>query len=180
MSLFVALSGTSYAVANLPARSVGTKQLKPNAVTSGKVKDNALTGAEVNEATLGQVPSAASAASATSAATASSVVPNAIGGAQVADRSLTTNDIAIAAGSTMIDAPSLGPNSCAVIPVYVGVDMANDPVLVIPSDSFAPNLSVSAADDSQPDSFITKICNYDPVTFDAPADEFYWVVFDMP
>lgn len=41
--------------------SVGPKQLKRNAVTGVKVKDNALTGADVNEATLAQVPSAATA-----------------------------------------------------------------------------------------------------------------------
>lgn len=64
IALFVALSGTGYAVVNLPRNSVGPKQLKKNAVTSPKVKNNALTGADVNEGTLGQVPSAASAANA--------------------------------------------------------------------------------------------------------------------
>lgn len=43
LALFVALSGTSYAVSQLPAKSVGTKQLKPNSVTGVKVKDGSLT-----------------------------------------------------------------------------------------------------------------------------------------
>jgi hypothetical protein len=42
LALFIALGGVSYAALNLPARSVGTKQLKKNAVTSAKVKNHAL------------------------------------------------------------------------------------------------------------------------------------------
>lgn len=71
IALGVALGGTSYAVTRLPERSVGKKQLKrqsvtraaiaANAITSGKVVNEALTGADINEATLGQVPSAAAA-----------------------------------------------------------------------------------------------------------------------
>jgi hypothetical protein len=41
-ALFVALGGTSYAVIALPANSVGTKQLKKNAVVSAKVRDGTL------------------------------------------------------------------------------------------------------------------------------------------
>jgi hypothetical protein len=69
-ALFVALSGSSYAVIVLPKNSVGTKQLRNNAVKSGKIADNQVTGADVNEATLSQVPSAASAGSANTANTA--------------------------------------------------------------------------------------------------------------
>ena len=42
VALFVALGGTSYAAASLPADSVGRKQLKQNAVTSQKVKNRSL------------------------------------------------------------------------------------------------------------------------------------------
>ena len=41
LALFIALSGTAYA-ASLPRDSVGTKQLKRNAVTSAKVKNSTL------------------------------------------------------------------------------------------------------------------------------------------
>lgn len=61
IALFVALSGSSYAVIVLPKNSVGTKQLRNNAVKSTKIANNQVTGADVNEATLGEVPSAASA-----------------------------------------------------------------------------------------------------------------------
>ncbi|MEX2465172.1 MAG: hypothetical protein WD428_04760 [Gaiellaceae bacterium] len=61
IALFVALTGSSYAVIVLPKGSVGTKQLRNNAVKSTKIANNQVTGADVNEATLGEVPSAASA-----------------------------------------------------------------------------------------------------------------------
>jgi hypothetical protein len=41
-ALLVALGGTSYAAITLPANSVGTKQLKKNAVNSAKVKNRSL------------------------------------------------------------------------------------------------------------------------------------------
>jgi hypothetical protein len=69
VALIVALGGTSYAVVQLPARSVGSKHLKPkavakahvksNAITSAKVKNGSLTGKDVNEAKLAKVASAA-------------------------------------------------------------------------------------------------------------------------
>jgi hypothetical protein len=79
LALFIALGATAWAVER---NSVGTKQLKNGAVKTGKIakgavttpklRGNAVTGAKVNEATLGQVPSAATAGSAQSAATATS------------------------------------------------------------------------------------------------------------
>ena len=44
IALFVAIGGSSYAVTRLPAGSVGSKQLKKNAVTGAKVKNRSLTG----------------------------------------------------------------------------------------------------------------------------------------
>jgi hypothetical protein len=42
LALFVAIGGTSYAAISLPRNSVGTKQLKKNAVISKKVKNGSL------------------------------------------------------------------------------------------------------------------------------------------
>ncbi|MEA2391318.1 MAG: hypothetical protein QOK31_1427 [Solirubrobacteraceae bacterium] len=42
VALFVALGGTSYAALRLPANSVGSKQIRNNAVSSSKVHDRSL------------------------------------------------------------------------------------------------------------------------------------------
>ncbi len=54
LALFVALGGSSYAVATLNGR-----QLKNRSVRAGKIARNTLTGTEIRESRLGQVPSAA-------------------------------------------------------------------------------------------------------------------------
>jgi hypothetical protein len=54
LALFVALGGTSYAAVKLPAKSVGTKQLKTSAVTSAKVRNNSLLARDFKR---GQLPS---------------------------------------------------------------------------------------------------------------------------
>lgn len=83
-AVFIAVSGGAYASLKLPNNSVGTKQLKKNAVTAQKIKNgsvttaklhqaavtgskvanNSLTGAQINSSTLGTVPNATSAANA--------------------------------------------------------------------------------------------------------------------
>ena len=56
LALAVALGGTSYAAITLPRNSVGTKQLKRNAVTTVKVKDRTLLRKDFKP---GQLPSGA-------------------------------------------------------------------------------------------------------------------------
>jgi hypothetical protein len=70
IAVFIALGGAAYAGVKLKKNSVGTKQLKANAVNGTKVADGSLTGADINSATLGTVPNAANAANATAAGTA--------------------------------------------------------------------------------------------------------------
>jgi hypothetical protein len=52
IALFVALGGAAYAAVNLPANSVGTRQLKNGAVTGAKVGNNAVTSAKVKDGSL--------------------------------------------------------------------------------------------------------------------------------
>lgn len=55
VALFVALGGTSYAAVKIPAKSVGTAQLKGGAVTSTKVKNGSLLAKDFKK---GQLPAA--------------------------------------------------------------------------------------------------------------------------
>ncbi|MEA2482028.1 MAG: hypothetical protein QOJ07_3950 [Thermoleophilaceae bacterium] len=55
-ALVVALGGTSYAAVKLPKNSVGSKQIKSNAVTSPKVKNGSLLAADF---AVGQLPAGA-------------------------------------------------------------------------------------------------------------------------
>lgn len=59
IALFIALGGASYAAIQIPRNSVGTKQLKKNAVTSQKVKNRSLLAADFR---LGQLPRGATGA----------------------------------------------------------------------------------------------------------------------
>lgn len=55
IALFVALGGASYAATQLPKNSVGTKQIKPNAVNSSKVKNGSLVVADFKSSELSQL-----------------------------------------------------------------------------------------------------------------------------
>lgn len=53
IAVFVALGGTSYAVASLPPNSVGNKQLRSNAVTASKVRNGSIGRADLTPSARG-------------------------------------------------------------------------------------------------------------------------------
>jgi hypothetical protein len=117
LALFVALGGSAYAAAtigpsNIKNDAVRSRHIKDgavknpdlgaNSVGTGKVLDNTLTGADINELTLGKVPSAANADSA-----------NSLNGATAADF--------VSAGTVrrfgpVVVSPGQGPNLLSVGP----------------------------------------------------------------
>lgn len=96
LCLFLLLGGGAAVAAGLAKNSVGTRQLKKNAVTTVKVKngaiteakiakgavsaskiaDGSLTGAQIDASTLGTVPSAQTATTASTANVAKSLTPS--------------------------------------------------------------------------------------------------------
>jgi hypothetical protein len=112
LALFVALSGTTYAAANivLPKNSVGTKQLKKNAVTSPKIKNNTVTGADVKESSLGKVPSARNADHATSADSATNAT-NATNAANAAHATTATSATSATSAGNANTLGGLGPSA---------------------------------------------------------------------
>ena len=95
LALAIALSGVGYAAITIPRNSVGTNQLKANAVTSPKVGLNALTGNDIAEATLQGFVRSGSAAGGSLAGTFPNpaIGSGKVGTAEVEDGSLTSADI---------------------------------------------------------------------------------------
>ena len=70
IALTITLSGVGYAAIVLPANSVGAVQIKTNAVRTAELKNGQVKGVDVDEASLGPVPSATNAANAANATNA--------------------------------------------------------------------------------------------------------------
>jgi hypothetical protein len=114
IAVFLVLAGgTAFAANQLGKNTVGSKQLKQNAVSSAKIKKEAVTGAKVKKgsltgadiklSTLGQVPSAAKAGTATNAghATSADTATNA-GHATSADTATNAGHAATADSVSMV------------------------------------------------------------------------------
>jgi hypothetical protein len=78
LALILALGGTAYAATALPKHSVGTPQLKPEAVTAAKVHDRAITGPKLKP----------------NAVTSDKVANGGISRADIADGAVSTNQVA--------------------------------------------------------------------------------------
>jgi len=127
LAVFLLLGGgMAVAAGGLGKNTVGTKQLKKNAVTAEKVKDGSLLGADF---AAGQLPAgpagpagSAGAKGATGATGAAGVVgPNSVNSANVIDESLTSADLgldSVAASEIVND--SVG--SAEIAPGIVGAD----------------------------------------------------------
>lgn len=107
LALVVALSGTAYA-AGLPRGSVGTSQLKGDAVIGNRVKNGSLTGSDIKDRSLS--------------------------GKDVKDRSLTRADL----GNRSVTAPALGAPLMATVRLTPGAPVTSQPsdgsVTAIPWD----------------------------------------------
>jgi hypothetical protein len=133
LALTVALTGASYAAVVLPRTSVGTPQLKANAVKSAKVAPNAIKGVDVAEATLGTVPSANlanSAASATNAANADN-----LDGLDSGSFWKKTDDVQVAPVSGSYSLPSIALVSGTTHRLAAGFTATSDGLCLVRAES---------------------------------------------
>jgi hypothetical protein len=89
LALFLALGGTVYAAGKLNGKAI-----KRNSVPGNRMKSDSITGLQVNESSLGTVPSATNAANATNATNAANAQPIAfahVSGAGVLDAANSKN-----------------------------------------------------------------------------------------
>jgi len=134
VALFFALGGTSIAaVQALPRNSVGTAQLKKDAVVSSKVKADALVGADIQESSLGEVPSASAAKNAEHAKVADSATnaehakvagsaTNALSlGGLLASKYLTKGEAGPMLGAQMFQTATRSDNTFSVLSSIPGV-----------------------------------------------------------
>lgn len=112
LALFIALGGTSYAVTALPKNSVGTQQLKKNAVTGVKVKNGSLSSADFAAGTLLKGDTGASGATGATGATGPQGATGAAGpaGAQYSSvdgdsqtNPIESNAVSVASGTIYLD-----------------------------------------------------------------------------
>jgi hypothetical protein len=144
LALFIALGGTSYAVTALPKNSVGTQQIKKDAVTGAKVKNGSLSSADFAAGTLLKGDTGASGATGATGATGPQGATGAAGpaGAQYSSvdgdsqtNPIESNAVSVASGTIYLD--QAGKYAMfARFDTRLTVDMCagGDPVLFLSTD----------------------------------------------
>jgi hypothetical protein len=131
LALALSLGGTGYAVASLPRQSVGTPQLKSNAVVSAKVKNGSLTAADFAQGQLPAGPQGPAGSAGQSGPPGSQGTPGPKGDSGVLQSALATGG---------------GPNPSSTLaffgkPATVDVPSANARVLVVSTNGFGAGSS---------------------------------------
>ncbi len=161
LALAVALAGTATAVVTLPARSVGTAQLKNRAVTPVKIKRGAVTSAHLANGSVQPVD--LSAAARVPAGPAGGVLSGSYPNPVVADGSLRLTDLAVS--SRTLDWTPIGFTVLAHDCIGIGVGLldhqAGDVVMAFNGETMADGLIIPPARQTSATSVGNiRICNF--------------------
>jgi hypothetical protein len=174
-----AFAATKIGANQLKANSVKTGKIAKEAVTTSKIKNNAINGAKVDEATLGEVPSAATAKTAGSANTATTASTATVG-APAAYALINAN------GTVEAGEPNRGISSAQVSNPQEGVyciDLAFSPQtgsatpLAEGSEDTIVSIELGAPFDVCPDTAKVEARTLDAGE-GAPEDENFWIQLD--
>jgi hypothetical protein len=100
-------------------------------------------------------------------------------GAEVADRSLTSDDFSVAAGRVVDNGSDLASGECSTNTVDAGTENISNDVVAVTLDSASfGSTPTSVRHAISTDSFIVVICNGTGVT--QPRPDFDWMVFNRP
>jgi hypothetical protein len=138
VALVFAMAGSGYAaIQSLPKKSVGTKQLKANAVTGAKVKNQTLTGKDIKLKTLGAVPLANTANVANLANTVVQPVLHVVG-APGEPPFLKGATPVPAEGPISLGAPSFFKDASGVVHLEGAVKSGSEPIVFALPPGFRP------------------------------------------
>jgi hypothetical protein len=106
-----------------------------------------------------------------------------VGSAEVTNGSLSSGDVGLFSGTSMLDFPNILPQSCAYILVDPSgsgpdIDIDNDPVLVIPDDGVSQNIVISPWRSNVATTFRLRACNVGGLAIDPPSAMYHWIVFN--
>jgi hypothetical protein len=155
LALVMALGGVSYAATELPKNSVGTKQLKDNAVVSRKIANGGVRTQDVANGAIG------SAKITNGGVLTADVANGAIGSAKIADGSVTLKDLTGTDFTGTYNIASVAGNTCTTQVLSVpGARVGQFPALAFVGDVALPrDLVITAIKVSGVGSIRVKVCN---------------------
>jgi hypothetical protein len=155
LALVVALGGTSYAATQVPAHSVGTKQLKTHAVTTPKIAAGAVGSRKI----------------ATHSVSHAKIALNAVTGAKVATDSLSLADLvgADVRQTISVSAGAVPPHSCTTFAANAPGAQVGQAILLtfIGNVPAPPGLTFQPIKISSPGQYSLRFCN--PTNVASPA-----------
>jgi hypothetical protein len=158
LALFLATSGTAYAVTALPAHSVGAKQLKTGAVITSKVKSHAISASKL------KTGSVTGSALRTGAVTGTKIAIDSVDGGKVVDNSVGLVDLVGADVTGAISLSAIAAFSCTTVSLGVSGAAVGQVVYFSYLGNIAvpPGLIAQAQKVTSPTSVTVRFCNPTP------------------